>query len=158
MRLANQALDECRRRTQNDTLGHRGRKGDPLYGARKLLLTGDADQAAARLDEAIEYCRAPEAAPELHKLARTLHRWKTEIETCARTRTHNGRTEAANAKIKDVKRSARGLRSFANYRLRILLATGQNPATLNPPQKSEPDVPAQTRRARKQPANVDCGS
>ncbi len=37
VRLANAKLDECRRRVQNDTLGHRGRKGDPLYRARRLL-------------------------------------------------------------------------------------------------------------------------
>jgi transposase len=29
--LANQAVDECRRRVQNETLGHRGRKADPPY-------------------------------------------------------------------------------------------------------------------------------
>jgi transposase len=37
VRLANQALDECRRRVQNETLGHRGRKTDPLYRARRRL-------------------------------------------------------------------------------------------------------------------------
>jgi len=37
IRLANQRLDEVRRRVQNETLGHRGRKGDPLYGVRRLL-------------------------------------------------------------------------------------------------------------------------
>lgn len=37
VRLANQALDECRRRVQNETLGHRGRKDDPLYRARRRL-------------------------------------------------------------------------------------------------------------------------
>jgi len=36
-RLANTALDECRRRVQNDTIGHRGRRPDPLYRARRLL-------------------------------------------------------------------------------------------------------------------------
>ena len=36
-RLANQRLDEVRTRVQNETLGHRGRKGDPLYRARRLL-------------------------------------------------------------------------------------------------------------------------
>jgi transposase len=30
-------LDECRRRVQNETMGHRGRKDDPLYRARRLL-------------------------------------------------------------------------------------------------------------------------
>ena len=32
IRLANQKLDECRRRVQNQTLGHRGRKTDPCIG------------------------------------------------------------------------------------------------------------------------------
>jgi transposase len=37
VRLANSKLDECRRRVQNETVGHRGRKDDPLYRARRLL-------------------------------------------------------------------------------------------------------------------------
>ncbi len=41
VRLANQRLDECRRRVQNQTLGHRGRKTDPLYRARRLLTKAD---------------------------------------------------------------------------------------------------------------------
>jgi transposase len=40
-KLANQRLDECRRRVQNDTLGHRGRKDDPLYRCRRLLTKAD---------------------------------------------------------------------------------------------------------------------
>lgn len=38
VRLANAAVDDVRRRTQQDTLGHRGRKGEPLYRIRRLLL------------------------------------------------------------------------------------------------------------------------
>jgi len=45
VRHANSKLDECRRRVQNETLGHRGRKGDPLYRCRRLLL-----KAHERLD------------------------------------------------------------------------------------------------------------
>lgn len=41
VRTANRCLDTVRRRVQNETLGHRGRKHDPLYRIRKLLLTGD---------------------------------------------------------------------------------------------------------------------
>ncbi len=37
IRLANQRLDEVRTRVQNETLGHRGRKADPLYRIRRLL-------------------------------------------------------------------------------------------------------------------------
>jgi transposase len=44
--LANAKLDECRRRVQNETVGHRGRKDDPLYRARRLLT-----KAHERLDE-----------------------------------------------------------------------------------------------------------
>ena len=45
--LANTKLDECRRRVQNETLGHRGRKSDPLYRCRRLLT-----KAKERLDDA----------------------------------------------------------------------------------------------------------
>lgn len=40
VRLAGDALDRCRRRVQQDTHGHRGRSGDPLYAARRTLHTG----------------------------------------------------------------------------------------------------------------------
>ncbi len=40
VRVANRCVDKVRRRVQNETLGHRGRKLDPLYRIRKLLLTG----------------------------------------------------------------------------------------------------------------------
>jgi len=38
IRLANDAVDDIRRRVQQATLGHRGHSGDPLYGIRRLLL------------------------------------------------------------------------------------------------------------------------
>jgi len=40
VRLAGDALDQCRRRVQQDLHGHRGRTGDPLYRARRTLHTG----------------------------------------------------------------------------------------------------------------------
>ncbi len=46
VRHANAKLDECRRRIQNETLGHRGRKSDPLYRCRRLLT-----RAKERLDD-----------------------------------------------------------------------------------------------------------
>ncbi len=46
VRVGNRCLDAVRRRVQQETLGHRGRKRDPLYRIRKLLLAG-----AERLDE-----------------------------------------------------------------------------------------------------------
>jgi transposase len=41
VKLANTKLDECRRRVQNETMGHRGRKDDPLYRCRRLLTRAD---------------------------------------------------------------------------------------------------------------------
>ena len=41
VRLAGDALDRCRRRVQQTLHGHRGRKDDPLYSARRTLHTGD---------------------------------------------------------------------------------------------------------------------
>ena len=40
VRLAGDALDQCRRRVQQDLLGRRGMKNDPLYKARRTLHTG----------------------------------------------------------------------------------------------------------------------
>ena len=37
--LAAEKLTLCRQRVQQDTCGHRGRSGDPLYGIRRTLLT-----------------------------------------------------------------------------------------------------------------------
>jgi transposase len=47
IKLANTPVDQVRRRTQQATLGHRGRKPDPLYRIRKLLLTA-AEQLTSR--------------------------------------------------------------------------------------------------------------
>jgi len=42
VQLAGDALDRTRQRVQQQTLGHRGHAGDPLYGVRRTLHTGDA--------------------------------------------------------------------------------------------------------------------
>jgi transposase len=47
IKLANTVVDQVRRRTQQVTLGHRGRKPDPLDRIRKLLLTA-AEQLTSR--------------------------------------------------------------------------------------------------------------
>jgi transposase len=47
IKLANTVVDQVRRRVQQATLGHRGRKPDPLYRIRKLLGTA-AEQLTSR--------------------------------------------------------------------------------------------------------------
>ena len=54
VRLAGDALDQCRRRVQQELHGHRGRKDDPLYRARRTLHTGAGlltDKQQTRLQE-----------------------------------------------------------------------------------------------------------
>jgi transposase len=46
IRVGNRMLANVRRRVRNKMLGHRGRKHDPLFSVRKLLLKG-----YERLDE-----------------------------------------------------------------------------------------------------------
>ncbi len=53
VQLAGDALDRCRQRVQQETTGHRGRSGDPLYAARRTLHTGEAlltDRQRRRLE------------------------------------------------------------------------------------------------------------
>jgi transposase len=55
--LANRALDAVRRRVQNEQTGHRGRRDDPLYRARRALLRGEEtldEKAAQRLWSLLE--------------------------------------------------------------------------------------------------------
>ena len=55
VKLGTTAVDEVRRRVQQDTLGHRGRRGDALYGIRNILRAGQerlTDRQKARLDAA----------------------------------------------------------------------------------------------------------
>ena len=64
VRLAGDALDQCRRRVQQAIHGHRGHKDDPLYRARRTLHTG----ADLLTDKQIERLGAlfDEAAPGEH--------------------------------------------------------------------------------------------
>ncbi|SFI17973.1 ISL3 family transposase [Microbacterium saccharophilum] len=57
VKLGTAAVDEVRRRVQQDTLGHRGRKGDPLYRIQTILRAGAenlTEKQRARLVAAIE--------------------------------------------------------------------------------------------------------
>ncbi|GAB2650050.1 ISL3 family transposase [Gordonia jinhuaensis] len=62
--LGGNELDECRRRVQQETCGHRGRKGDPLYTARRTLHTG-ADLLTDKQKNRLEALFAAEAHVEV---------------------------------------------------------------------------------------------
>jgi len=49
VRLGMKAMEECRRRVQQEQLGHRGRKNDPLYRVRNVLRAGVEKLSERRL-------------------------------------------------------------------------------------------------------------
>ena len=64
--------------------------------------------------------------PEIAKLGRTLHTWRTEfLAHFDHPDVSNGPTETLNLKIKNTKLIARGYRNFTHYRLRLLLNHGR---------------------------------
>ncbi|MDQ6782576.1 MAG: transposase [Actinomycetota bacterium] len=71
-----------------------------------------------------------------------MRRWRAEILAHHVTGASNGPVEAMNLLIKQVERAGRGFRSFANYRLRILLAGGRRR------RETQPVTSIRTRRPR----------
>lgn len=65
IRLANAALDEVRRRVQHDTLGHRGRKPDPLYRIRRRLLARYEDLDPEAVERMLAWLDAGDPAGEV---------------------------------------------------------------------------------------------
>lgn len=167
VKLGFQAMDEVRRRVQQEQTGHRGHKHDPLYRTRRLLRrradrlqprhldklnaaldAGDPDGevsiawhaaqalagalargdrtagSRAALEVITTYIDCP--VPEVARLARTLRTWQPQLMACftANERISNGPTEALNLLIEKVRRVGHGYRTFANYRLRLLLHCG----------------------------------
>ena len=99
VRLAQQAIDDVRRRVQQDTRGHRGRTGDPLYGIRRVrqrgaehlspnaygrllagLDVGDPRGEVAAAHIAGQELRHLYAAPDTDRARRRLH---TFYQACA---------------------------------------------------------------------------
>jgi transposase len=83
VKLGLDAVDDVRRRVQQDTLGHRGHKGDPLYGIRRLLRRAPESLSARnwyRLEGALfadgrhdEVWAAYQAAHDLRAVYRRSH-------------------------------------------------------------------------------------
>ena len=54
--LANRSLDAVRRRVQNEQTGHRGRRDDPLYRVRRVLLARRRDNSTPERPSACGHC------------------------------------------------------------------------------------------------------
>ena len=88
-----------------------------------MYLADNLDDAATLLDKAILGCTTDEVS-EIRSLGKTLASWRTEILARHTTGASNGPTEGLNLCVKKVKPAGHGFRRFENYRLRVLLHTG----------------------------------
>lgn len=116
IRLANAALDEVRRRVQQDTLGHRGRKHDPLYRIRRTLLVAHdrlTETGWARLQAGLN---AGDLAGEVGAayLAKELLRevYATRSQQAARRRLERFYTHCRSAEVPELARLARTIRRW----------------------------------------------
>lgn len=66
VKLGTQVVDEVRRRVQQDTTGHRGRKGDPLQGIQTILRAGAENLTDKQLDRLAAAIEANPAHEEVY--------------------------------------------------------------------------------------------
>lgn len=66
VKLGTAVVDEVRRRVQQDTLGRRGRKGDPLFGIQTILRAGAENLSDKQLDRLAAAIEADPAHEEVY--------------------------------------------------------------------------------------------
>ena len=84
VKLATAVVDDVRRRVQQETTGHRGRRDDPLYRVRNILRAGQehlSDRQQARLRTAF-------TAREEHVEVEVAYRCAQQVRACFHQDTH----------------------------------------------------------------------
>ncbi len=116
VKLGTQAVDEVRRRIQQATLGHRGRKGDPLQGIQRLLRAGAenlTERQLQRLATAIEADPAHEALYVAWRCAQDLRAaYRARDLTQGRTRAEKILATFHTCPIPEIARLGRTLRKW----------------------------------------------
>ena len=142
--LAGHKLDLCRQRVQQDTCGHRGRSGDPLYRVRRTLRTRLGlltDKQKIRLEAvfageehvavevtwwAYQQIIASYADQDRRRgktaLATVIDRCRTGLPAGLGELAPLGRT--LHRRLEALRRNALGIRNLINYRIRSLLHCG----------------------------------
>jgi transposase len=116
IRLANQAIDDVRRRVQQATLGHRGRKHDPLYRIRRTLLVAHDRLTETQRDRVVGLLLAGDPDGEVGStyLAKELLRevYATRRPATARRRLERFYEHCSRSEVRECRRLARTIRSW----------------------------------------------
>ena len=116
IRLANQMVDDVRRRVQQAVLGHRGRKHDPLYRIRRTLLVAHDRLTPHQRDRVVRYLLAgdPDGEVAAAYLIKELLRevYASSNVTVARWRLERFYAHPRSSDVRECKRLARTIRSW----------------------------------------------
>ena len=93
--LANRSLDAVRRRVQTEQTGHRGRRDDPLYRARRVLLRGEEHLDAAATERLWSLLALGDPGAEVAIAYRVKERLREFYRT---TRSREARSDAQRAR------------------------------------------------------------
>ena len=111
VKLANACVDDVRRRVQRETTGHRGRRHDPLFGARRLMTRGIerlSDRAERRLFEALRWGDPfDEVLDSIATKERLRHVYEADTMTEARARMEEFYAYARGSEVPEVRRLSR---------------------------------------------------
>ncbi len=135
VRLTGEALDDCRRRVQQDTCGHRGRTGDPLYAARRTLHTG-ADLLTDKQRQGLQALFAGDEHVEVEATWGIYQRMITAYRDNDRARGRAAMTaviEAVSSAVPAALVELRKLGRTLNRRAADILAYFDRPGTSNGP-------------------------
>ncbi len=135
VKLAGDAVEQCRQRIQQATLGHRGRRGDPLYQSRRTLLTGAellTDKQADRLTVLFTQDDHVEVEATWGIYQRLVQAYRADDKKLGRwllTRLIDSITTGVPAELVEIRKLARTLKTRATD----VLAFFDRPGTSNGP-------------------------
>ena len=133
--LGGDALDDCRRRVQQDTCGHRGQRDDPLYRARRTLHTG-ADLLTDTQTQRLETLFATEAHVEVEVTWAVYQQMITAYRDPDRTRGRDTMRQLIESLAREVPAALTEVRKLGrtlNRRAGDILAYFDRPGTSNGP-------------------------
>lgn len=133
IKLANEAINDVRRRVQNETLGHRGHRDDPLYRTRRLMTRGWERLAPHQRDRLFTALRAgdPDGEVGVTILGKELLRevYAARSLAAARRRLEAFYEHVAWAEVQELSRLGRTVRAWEAEILNFHVTGASNGAT-----------------------------